>query len=120
MIVINFLFIELLAAGNIRCLVRLEMPEEDSSGKALHGQNIKHMNKCCLLTVKNCAQGLLVCSMGACSDTLSNKPSFSGTWACLVPHPIGEALDFGKSQRVEMGEVVKGNTRRSVTPELGK
>lgn len=57
MIVINFLLIEVLAAGNIKCLVRLEMPEEDSSGNVLHGQSIKHMNKCCLLTAKNCAQG---------------------------------------------------------------
>lgn len=57
MIVINSLFIELPAAGNIKCLVRLEMPEEDSSGKMLHGQSIKHMNKCYLLTAKNCAQG---------------------------------------------------------------
>lgn len=57
MIVINFPFIELLAAGNIKRLVRLEMPEKDSSGKVLLGQSIKHMNKCCLLTVENCVQG---------------------------------------------------------------
>lgn len=38
----------------------------------------------------------------------------------LVPHPIGEALGFGKSQRAEIGEAVKGKTRVSVTQGLGK
>lgn len=116
-IVINSLFIELPAAGNIKCLVRLEMPEEDSSGKMLHGQSIKHMNKCYLLTAKNCAQGFAGLQHG-CLFWDPGIPSFSGAWACLAPHPIGEALGFGKSQRAEMGEVVKGNTRRSVTPGL--
>lgn len=43
MIVTYCLLIELLAIRNIKCPVRLEMTEEDCSGRVLHGQSIKHM-----------------------------------------------------------------------------
>lgn len=78
------------------------------------------MNKCCLLTAKNCAQGFAGLQVWGSVLRLCQTFLHWDLGLGLVPHPISEALGFGKSQRSEMGEVVKGSTRISVNPGLGK
>jgi len=53
-IVTSCLFTEVLAIGNTKCLVRLEMAE-DSSGRVHHGQSIKHLSRWFRVTVKSCS-----------------------------------------------------------------
>lgn len=91
--------------------------------RELHGQSIKRMSRCCHLTVKNCscvhdAPCFVGLQHGECLEALSHLPSV-GAVLLGSSSLAAELLALeSESQKAEIGVVVKGNKKRSMTPGL--